>query len=667
MNIFFIKYYSIKLLLIFFSLIVFNPRVYGQKRVINPHDFLSLRRIKDFTVSSENRMAAYTIEYFNLDSDLLVSDIYMVNIEGGFPHRLTTHPACDNKPCWSPDGNMLGFISSRSGLDQIHIIPMSGGEGRKLSDAAANVKKFKWSPDGKKIAIINQKTEKGCFKSGMSHIADIRKPEDSFFYGCEEEVGELVIVSLTGGGAIKISEDSGLDLIIKDTDLSFSPDGEKIVFTGRKSSENQSRDGDIYVADLTAAEINRITDKKTVDRLPVYSPDGNYIIYLSAGIEDGNIYQYDVILYDCRTDSALNMTNDFDLNVNEIVWDWSSEWIYFTADDQGRNVIFSLNIADSEINGLVFDGCNSDIKISQGSDLILFKKSRINMPSEIYRCNLNGREQTRITFTNQILLDSLVMSSLKEFRFKGYKGTEVHGFILLPPFFDLHHSYPCIFLLRNGLHNMLQDKFSFTWNEQILAASGYVVVMINIRGARGYGLQFSKEMSGDWGGAPYEDFIRGVDYVLDEYSFIDQARLTAAGESFGGYMVNWIAGHTGRFRCLISDNGISELFSFFGTTDRPLLIEKELGANPYTNPEVYDNFTPLRYADNFNSPVLIMHNLNNTYSHKGQSIQMYNSLKYKGVPTRMIFFRNEGKMLKRPDNIRKWWKEVLEWIRKWNE
>jgi dipeptidyl aminopeptidase/acylaminoacyl peptidase len=276
--------------------------------------------------------------------------------------------------------------------------------------------------------------------------------------------------------------------------------------------------------------------------------------------------------------------------------------------------------------------------------------------------DLYGKGFKQITFINTEKVSHLEMNSLENFWFEGAAGTRVQGFLLKPPFFSAQHKYPLIFLVHGGPQGQWGDDFHYRWNTQMFASRGYVVVLINPRGSTGYGQKFTDEISKDWGGKVYDDLMKGLEHALSTYTFIDGSRMAAAGASYGGYMMNWILGHTDRFRCIVSHDGVFNPASAYGTTEELWFNEWEFGGTPYKNPELFKKWSPMEYAQNFKTPTLVIHGQQDFRLDVSEGFQLFTALQRQGVKSKMLYFPDESHFVVKPQNAELWYKTVLDWI-----
>ena len=291
-------------------------------------------------------------------------------------------------------------------------------------------------------------------------------------------------------------------------------------------------------------------------------------------------------------------------------------------------------------------------------------------PIEIYEF---GPVAKPVTHFNDTLLSQVAMAPLEPFWFTGANGDDVEGFLVKPPNFDASKKYPVKFLIHGGPQGAWGDDWSYRWNPELFAAptsstpSGYVVIMINFHGSTGYGQKFIDAINGDWGGAPYEDLMKGLDYAEQHYPFIDKTRECALGASYGGYAINWILGHTDRFKCLVSHDGMFNAESAWGTTEELWFNDWEFKGTPYDNRESYVKWSPHQYAKNFKTPTLVIHSQRDYRLDVGEGLQLFTTLQMEGVPSKMLYFPDEGHWVLKPQNSQLWYKTVNDWVDQWTK
>ena len=296
---------------------------------------------------------------------------------------------------------------------------------------------------------------------------------------------------------------------------------------------------------------------------------------------------------------------------------------------------------------------------------MVFLKQSLHSPAEVYSFNLKSQRLTQLTDLNRELLSKLKMNPAEEFWFEGAQQEKIHGLLVKPPFFDASRKYPLVMLIHGGPQGAWRDNFHYRWNAQMFASPGYIVAMINFHGSTGYGQAFTDSITGDWGGKPFQDIMLGLDYLLSRYDFIKKNRLGAAGASYGGYMINWIEGHSDRFDCLISHAGVFDLRSMHGSTEELWFPEWDFKGTPWTNKEMYEKWSPSYYVQNFKTPCLVVHGQNDFRVPVTQGFQLFTSLQRQKIPSKMLYFPDEDHFVRKPQNAELWWKTVHEWLAKY--
>jgi len=372
--------------------------------------------------------------------------------------------------------------------------------------------------------------------------------------------------------------------------------------------------------------------------------------------------RYGLMLYDRKTKQISNLTEILDVSVSEIFWSRDSSYIYITFGEKGRSVLSRISINGQDVKKILNGHTIGSPRLTPNGSRIIFLKQGIHSLVELYSLDFTSNELTQLTDTNGSLLADLVMNPAEEFWFDGASGEKVHGLLLKPPLFNPGKKYPLILLIHGGPQGAWNDNFHFRWNAQMFAAPGYVVAMINFHGSTGYGQDFTDSISGDWGGKPFEDIMLGLDHLVSHHDFIDKKKVGAAGGSYGGYMVNWIEGQTGRFNCLISHAGVFDLRSMYGGTEELWFPEWEFRGTPWTNPEQYKKWSPSFYVENFRTPCLVIHGQYDFRLPVTQAFQFFTALQRKQVPSKLLYFPDEGHFILKPQNAQLWWKTVHEWF-----
>ncbi|MBR9977031.1 MAG: S9 family peptidase, partial [Bacteroidetes bacterium] len=426
-------------------------------------------------------------------------------------------------------------------------------------------------------------------------------------------------------------------------------------------------------------------DNKGNDNQPVYSPDGRSIAYRSMSRAGYEADKYDLKVYNRATGRSTLLTDGVDRSVDEIFWTPDGKRILFTAQEGPYKALFEVPAEGGDIlrvlKGMLelqyvhkdtvqtieLGTYRHNFRMHPDGERLIFLGERQNYPAELMSIHYDGQRLTdirQLTMTNAKLLETIDMPAPELFTFESFDGVEVQGWIIVPPDFDPAESYPMIYLVHGGPQGVWADNFHYRWNTALFASPGFVVVAVNCRGSVGFGQDFTDGVSGDWGGAPYKDLMAGLDYVLEKYPFIDETRLGAAGASYGGYMMNWFLGNTDRFKALFSHAGVYDLTSMYGGTEELWFVEWEFEGTPWTNPEMYDRWSPSRLAANFSTPTYVSHGQLDFRVPIEQSMQLFTALQRQGVESRFLYYPDEGHLVLRPRNSQLWYGEFHDWFRK---
>jgi dipeptidyl aminopeptidase/acylaminoacyl peptidase len=668
-----------KFLLIFLVAFLFTILTYAQpKRAITFDDLISCGRVSDPQISPDGKIIAFVVTWQLKEENKSTSNIYLVDIAGGDVRQLTNAKGGNNSPRWMPDGKTIAFISTRDGGSQIWTISISGGEAKKVSHIATEASGLIVSPDGKWFAFssdvypdcldedCNAKRLEAVEKNKVKAKIFTTLPYRVWNSWKDGKRSHLFVMPSNGGKTTDVTpgeyDTPPIDLG-GNWDYAFSPDSKEIAFTRNPDTLIAvSTNNEIYIVTVTGGTPKNISNNPANDSQPLYSPDGKYIAYRMMRRAGFEADCRELVLYERASGKLVNLTEKFDYSVNNVIWSPDSKSLFFNADDKGNVSIFRVTVNDKNVTTILDKGLNASLQLTPDGKMLIITEETAKTPTELFRIDPDGKGLKQITFINTEKISQLEMNSLENFWFDGAAGTRVQGFILKPPFFSAKNKYPLIFLVHGGPQGQWGDEFHYRWNAQMFASRGYIVVMVNPRGSTGYGQKFTDEISKDWGGKVYEDLMNGLDYVLKNYSFIDSNRMAAAGASYGGYMMNWILGHTDRFKCIVSHDGVFNPASAYGTTEELWFDEWEFGGTPYTNPELYKKWSPMEFAQNFKTPTLVIHGQQDFRLDVSEGFQLFTALQRQGVKSKMLYFPDEFHFVVKPQNAELWYKTVLDWI-----
>jgi dipeptidyl aminopeptidase/acylaminoacyl peptidase len=603
-------------------------------------------------------------------------------------HKLTWIATEAGGELWSPDGKNILFTSD--------VYPEC--DGAPTAEEGCNAKKLKEAEGSKVKALVFDRLlyrHWNAYKAGKrTHIFIF--PAPPLWDASMGDRAEANPLDLTPG-----DYDAPVFSLGGQDNYAFSPDGKEICYTSNHDKvEATSTNNDLWTvpvswgfevkpADVLAKTKNITRDNPASDSTPLYSPDGKYIAYRAQQRPGYESDRFRLMLYDRKTGKSRNLTEKLDSWVGTYAWASDSSTLYFGAEMSGKSPIFRIELANSTPQGIT-NAFNDDVVVVPHGRTVLFTGMRISQPNELFIATL-GRtasnlpvpdhaqcwstlgvgsfcvEVEQLTHVNETLLSQVSISPLDTFFFTGAHGDEVQGFLVKPPNFDPTKKYPVKFLIHGGPEGAWGDDWSYRWNPELFAANGYVVIMINFHGSTGYGQKFVDAINGDWGGAPFEDLMKGLDYAEKTYPFIDKDRECALGASYGGYMANWVLGHTDRFKCIVSHDGMFNTDSAWGTTEELWFNNWEFKGTPYTNPEMYEKWSPRNAAKNFKTPTLVIHGQLDYRLDVSEGFQLFTTLQTMGVPSKMLYFPDEGHWVLKPQNSQLWYKTVNDWVDQWTK
>ena len=481
-------------------------------------------------------------------------------------------------------------------------------------------------------------------------------------------------------------------------DYAFSPDGKEICYTSNhEKNPAASTNNDLWIVPITVgAEVspaqvlaktkNLTADNPASDSTPLYSPDGRYIAYRAQQRPGYESDRFRLMLYDRKTGEKKNVMPDFDHWVGTYTWASDSQTIYFSAEHLRHSLIYAVGpiAAGHPQARTLVGGYNDDVIVAPDGKKLIFTRMSLKAPNELYTAdataegcpartgdvdkgheNCSLTKDQALTHINDQLLSQISWSDDEAFSFTGAHGDWVEGTLVKPPNFDASNKYPVKFLIHGGPQGAWGEDWSYRWNPELFAANGYAVIMINFHGSTGNGQKFIDAINGDWGGAPYEDLMKGLDYTEEHYPFLDKNRECALGASYGGYMINWILGHTDRFKCLVSHDGMFNAESAWGSTEELWFNNWEFKGTPYDNRALYQKWSPHQYAKNFKTPTLVVHGQKDYRLDVSEGFQLFTTLQMEGVPSKMLYFPDEGHWVLKPQNSQLWYKTVNDWVDQW--
>jgi dipeptidyl aminopeptidase/acylaminoacyl peptidase len=662
------------------------PILFAQKTPFDTAAMMQLKRISDPQISPDGKTVVFVVQTVDLDANKKPKQIYSVPTAGGAPKQLTITGEANDRPRWSNDGKIV-FISDRSGTPEIWRMDADGGNAKQITFLSTGAGGVVPSPDGKILVFTSDvfpscSADDACNKKMLDEqkaskvkahvINSLLYRHWNAWQGPTRS--HLLSIPADGGTAIDLTpgnHDVPPFSLGGPDDYAISPDSKEVCFTMNTDEVGAlSTNNDLFVVGINGENVvnpRRITPNVASDSSPQYSPDGKYIAYRSqtrAGYESD---RQRLVVLERATGHLNSLTENLDRSVNSFTWFPDSSRLFFTVTDRGRQGIQSIPVSGGGLRVVATGNSTLDDMVfaSDGKTLVFTRQSG-SFPPEIVRASSGGGAPVPLTHLNDDVLGGHQLTPLEELFTDLEDGTQIQSFVVKPPGFDPGKKYPALMLIHGGPQGEWGEAWSYRWNAQVFAADGYVVVMPNPHGSFGYGQAFTDAVNHDWGGKPYDDIMAVTDKVT-KLPYVDPDRIAAAGGSYGGYMIDWILGHTTRFKALITHDGVFDLRSEALETEELWFPFWEFGGMPWDNPEMYIRWSPSQFAKEFKTPTLVVHGELDYRVPIGQGLQLFTALQVQKVPSQLLVFPDEGHWVLKPLNSMLWYKTFLEWIDRWTK
>lgn len=626
------------------------------KRGITPEDYFAFEFVSDPHLSPDGKQVAYVVTRINQSQNRRSSSIWMIGTGGAStPRQFTTSPQSANSPRWSPDGQWLAFLSSRPASEtngaepprpQLYLLSLMGGEARRLTNLKNGVSSFQWCPDGARLVVVSRVGPSDARleskdRSDVRHYKDMSyKFNDSGWF--DDRRTHLWVVEAKSGEAKQITEGNDWN----DSDPQWSPDGKRIAFVSNRTGKeyNENSNTDVWVIAAEGGPLTRISDHEEGDNSPRWSPDGKTIAFVGRVKER----EHPKIWLASSAGGAASRlaVNGFDLIPAGLDWSSDGKELFFEAGVKGESHLYRVDLGAKSIVP-VTTGARAvrNADLNGAANLMVFMSNTFEQLDDLFLADINGRNERRLTNLNEKLWGQLELAHVERFTYKSADDWDVDGFLVKPIGWQAGRKYPMILNIHGGPAGM----YGVDWYHefQVYAAKGYAVLFTNPRGSTGYGEKFERGISGEWGGKDYTDVMNGVDAAIKRYPWIDVDRLGVTGGSYGGFMTNWIVGHTDRFKAAVTLRSVVNFISDEGTRDGAYGHKGDFGGDLFEKFDLYWDRSPLKYARNVKTPTLILHSDNDFRVPLEQGEQWFRALKHFGVVTEIVMFPRENHNLTR--------------------
>lgn len=663
------------------ALLVLTAAAHAQKRPFTADDLVSMKRLGDPQLSPDGRTIVFTVRTTDWAANRGRTDLWLASTDGQTVRPLTTHPASESNPRWSRDGKKVYFLSPRGGSTQLWEIPIDGGEASQVSNFPLDVGCFVAGPDD--LFILTMEVYPGTTPGETAERDRAREQNpvkarvyDELLYrhwdAWRDGKRSHVFSWRRGGEPVDLMRSMDADCPTRPfggpEEIALSPDGTTVVFAAKNVGRESawSTNVDLWAAGIDGrdAQPKNLTEKnRALDNLPAFSPDGSRLAYVAMARPGFEADRQVIWIRDLASGTSKPLTEGWDRSASSLTWSCDGRFLFTTADDLGNHRIFAVPLEGGTPEAIDQPGTFSDV--CAGADSLYFLHDTLSRPAELYTQKAGSSEIKALTHFNDEACAAIAWGAHEQFTFLGAHGDTVYAYVVKPPGLADGAKAPVACLVHGGPQGSFGNHFHYRWNPQFYAGRGYAALFIDFHGSTGYGQKFTDSISGDWGGAPFEDVMKGLDAALVKYPWLDGTRCAALGASYGGYMMNWINGNTDRFRCIVTHaSNLDERMAYFDTEEL-WFPEWEHGGTPWENPAGYAKHNPIDFVKNWKTPTLVTHGALDFRVVDAQGLSVFTALQRKGVPSRLLYFPDENHWILKPHNSKFWHEQVGAWLDRW--
>ena len=656
-------------------------------KAITVHDLVRLERVSDPRLSPDGRQVAYTLRTTDYEANKGVRNLWVADTAGkDAPRALTTSGGYDGR--WSPDGKWLYFMSTRSGSAQVWRLYGAGGEPQQVTRLPLDVLTYVISPNGKQLAlsleVFADCKELACTKQRLDAVSAQKNTGmlfdkifvrhwDTWKNGTRAQlfVADLADSGIQGEPRL-VSQGIDGDVPSKpfgdDSEITFSPDGQWLVFAARiaGTTEPWSTNLDLWrvPVDGSTKPVNLTTGNAATDTSPVFSPDGSLLYYKAMKRPGFEADRYAIMERNLATGATREIAPNWDRSPDNLTLSADGKTLYAFADDLGQRPLFAIDVRTGGITRIT--GSGSVGSVSVGKDRLVYTLNTLTSPDHLYQSAPDGGERQQLTQHNAATLAGLRFGEFEQFKFAGAGGDTVYGHVMKPWNYVKGKKYPVAFIVHGGPQGSMGNSWHYRWNPAVFSGMGYAVVFIDFHGSTGYGQAFTDSISGDWGGKPLEDLQKGWKHALAQYDYLDGSKAAALGASYGGYMMNWIEGNwPDAFKCIVNHDGVFDNRSMAYSTEELWFDEWEHKGTQFDQPQNYEKHNPVNHLLKWKTPMLVIHGEKDYRIPPEQGIAAFTALQRRGIPSQLLIFPDENHWVLKPQNSVQWHDTVQAWLKRW--
>ncbi|MFA9215629.1 MAG: prolyl oligopeptidase family serine peptidase [Sphingomonadaceae bacterium] len=658
-------------------------------RGLTVEDLASMERVSSPVLSPDASRVVYQVRTTNLDKNRGNTQLWLLDLRHpkAAPQRLTQADASSTDPEWSPSGDAVYFLSARSGSSQVWRLPLTGGEAARVTDLPVDVENFRLSPQGDRLAlslaVFRDCADLACSKARLDAQGKVKasgKVYDKLFVRhwdtwADGRTNVLYSAPLDASGKVSaapVSLSGTLDGDVPSKpfgdhdEYHFSPDGKTVAFSVRIAGKTEawSTNFDVYTVPASGGTpVNLSADNPAWDTKATYSPDGRTLAWLAMDKPGFEADRFHVVLMDVASGKKRTLAEQWDRSVADFRWSPDGKTLLVGADDVGQHRLFALDVASGKVTALTGKGHVDAFDVAR--DTVVTAQASLTSGAQLYQFKLGSTadKATQLTHVNQAALADVRFGEYEQFSFTGANGDTVYGHVMKPWNATPGGKYPVAFLVHGGPQGSFGNSWSYRWNPQVYAGAGYATVFIDFHGSTGYGQKFTDSISGDWGGKPLQDLKLGLEAASKKFPWLDRERSCALGASYGGYMMNWIAGNwSDGFKCIVNHDGVFDTRGMAYSTEEIWFTEWENGGSYYNVPEQHEKFNPVHHVKNWKTPMLVVQGDLDFRIPTAQGLGTFTALQRQGVPSKFLFFPDENHWVLKPANSILWHHTVLDWL-----